>query len=152
MVGMETVLFSVLGHFSGCVSCSNVLSRRGQACCAMRYYAALALQPYAVLLLVSSFCKPTNAMRRANELCWQAPRQRGWQASTFVPCSSTKVHRHSMNTLRFTERSESPDLLGKLRRSPAQTCNRVDSLSSRTTRRCLYPSLPGIGIWTPLIR
>lgn len=84
--------------------------------------------------LVSSLCKLTkqcvvpmssSGKHRGNEAGKQAPS---------YPCSSTNVHRHGMNTLRFAERSEGPDLLGKLRRSPAQTCSRVDSLSSRTTR------------------
>jgi hypothetical protein len=58
MVGMETMLFSILGHFSGCVSCSNyaVLCSPGLA--------ALRCAP-----LCELFVQTKKAMRRAHELC-----------------------------------------------------------------------------------
>jgi hypothetical protein len=94
-------------------------ARRAVLCCAeLSWPCSLALFSSCELLPVS-----TSSKHRGNEA--------GKQVSP-VPCVAQKSTVHGMETIRFAERSKDlPDLLGKSRRSRAQTCSRVDSLSSK---------------------
>ena len=110
----------------------------GVLCCAVLCCPGLAALRCAPLL--SSLCK---LAKRCVVPMSSAGKHRGNEAgkqALLYPVVAQESTVHGMNTLPFAERSEGPDLLGKLRRPPAQSCNRVDSLSSRTMRRCLYPS------------